>query len=151
MCPRSRVCGGGAGYGRQLARVLLIRTRPARHGGLLSRFARVAPYRPLVRAVQRAAFGAVPPVAVVLKLVLMPGDTRPHDCGALVIIHVPSSPPIWYPLPPAFAHGRALARRSVTALPLHARDARHRDLGLADAPVGRPGERHRGTRGGGRT
>lgn len=83
----------------QLARVLLIRSRPARHGGLLSRSAHVTPYRPLVRAVQRATFGAVPPVAVVLKLVLMPGDTRPLDCGALVIIHVPSSPPHLVPAP----------------------------------------------------
>jgi len=35
----------------------------------------------------------------VLKLVLMPGDTRPHDYGALVIIHVPSSPPHLVPAP----------------------------------------------------
>src|SRR5262249_18436194 len=52
----------------------------------------IAPYRLLVGVVQRAVFGAVPAVAVVLKLVVMPGDTRPLDCGTLVIIHMPSSP-----------------------------------------------------------
>jgi len=89
----------GAGYYRQLTQVLFISSRPARHLSLPARFGQIAPYRPLVGVVQRAVFGAVPAVAVMLKLVLMPGDTRPLDCGTLVIIHVPSSPPICEPLP----------------------------------------------------
>src|SRR5215468_11481223 len=96
----------GAGYYRQLTQVLLISSRPARHLSLPARFGQIAPYRPLVGVVQRAVFGAVPAVAAVLKLMVMPGDTRALDCGALVIIHVPSSPPIWYPLPPALRQGR---------------------------------------------
>src|SRR5262249_14496324 len=66
----------------------------------------IAPYRLLVGVVQRAVFGAVPAVAVVLKLVVMPGDTRPLDCGTLVIIHMPSSHPMWYPLLSALRQGR---------------------------------------------
>src|SRR5215468_1331116 len=99
----------GAGYYRQLTQVLLISSRPARHLSLPARFGQIAPYRPLVGVVQRAVFGAVPAVAVMLKLVLMPGDTRPLDCGTLVIIHVPSSPPICEPLPQAC--GRAVRVR----------------------------------------
>ena len=37
-----------------------------------------------------------------------------------------------------------VVRRSVPALPLHVRDARHRDLGLTAAPIGRPATASRG-------
>src|SRR5262249_30444849 len=107
--PRVEGRGSGGGYYRQLTQVLLISSRPARHLSLPARFGQIAPYRPLVGVVQRAVFGAVPAVAVMLKLVLMPGDTRPLDCGTLVIIHVPSSPPICEPLPQAC--GRAVRVR----------------------------------------
>jgi hypothetical protein len=73
---------------------LIYQEPPTWHLGLLARFGQIAPYRPLVGVVQRAVFGAVPSVAAVLKLMVMPGDTRALDCGALVIVHVPSSPPI---------------------------------------------------------
>ena len=46
-----------------------------------------------VGAVQPAALGAVLAVAVVLKLVVMPGDARLLDRGVLVIIHRYTSPP----------------------------------------------------------
>ena len=70
-----------------------------RHRGLFAQLGQIATYRPLVGVVQGAIFGAVPAVAVVLKLVVMPGDTRPLDRGALVIIHVPFSHLVGYPLP----------------------------------------------------
>src|SRR5215472_9547176 len=95
----------GAGYYRQLTQVLLISSRPARHLSLPARFGQIAPYRPLVGVIQRAVFGAVPAVAVMLKLVLMPGDTRPFDCGALVIIHMPSSPSHLIPAPASIPAG----------------------------------------------
>src|SRR5262245_66361937 len=84
----------GAGYYRQLTQGLFISSRPARHLSLPARFGQIAPYRPLVGVVQRAVFGAVPAVAVMLKLVLMPGDTRQLECGTQVISHVQSSLPL---------------------------------------------------------
>ena len=63
---------------------------PTRHLGLFARLGHIATYRPLVGVVPGAVFGAVPAVALVLKLVVMPGDARPLDRGALVIIHVHS-------------------------------------------------------------
>ena len=45
----------------------------------------------LVGAVQPAFLSAVPAVAVVLKLVLMPDDARLLDCRVLVIIHIHTS------------------------------------------------------------
>src|SRR6516165_8253113 len=70
-----------------------------RHRGLFAQLGQIATYRPLVGVVQGAVFGAVPAVAVVLKLVVMPGDSRPLDRGALVIIHVPFSHLVRWPLP----------------------------------------------------
>ena len=47
--------------------------------------------RTLVCAVQPAVLGAAPAVAVVLELVVMPGDARLLDRGVLMIIHVHTS------------------------------------------------------------
>jgi Uncharacterized protein conserved in bacteria (DUF2255) len=74
-----------------MARALFLRSRPARHRGLPAWFGQIAAYRSLIGVVQPAAFGTVPAIAVVLKLVVMPGDARLLDRGALLIIHMHTS------------------------------------------------------------
>jgi hypothetical protein len=89
---------------------------------LLARFGQIAAYRALVLGVQRAVFGAVPAVTVVLKQVVMPGDTRPLDDEALVLIHVPSSPTHLVPRPASFAAGCPAAMKGIPAAYRERRD-----------------------------
>src|SRR5262245_39327526 len=72
---------------------LPTRKWPRRRRGGRPGFGEIAVDRTLVCAVQPAVLGAVPAVAVVLKLVVMPGDARLLDRGVLMIIHVHTSLP----------------------------------------------------------
>ena len=65
----------------------------------------IAAYRTLVGAVLPAVLGAVPAIAAVLKLVVMPGDARLLDGGVLVTVHFVHLPSQAAPLPPAPRQG----------------------------------------------
>jgi len=86
--------GSGRGYSSGTG-------RRGRWPGGRPRSGQIAADRTPVGAVQPAVLGAVPAVAVVLKLVAMPGDTRLLDRGVLVIIHVHTSLLPLIPLVPA--------------------------------------------------